>query len=110
MLRAEVGHYLGEFARVLRPDGVAFVTADLVNAHSIVVMARDPHAVRFPHEHRGSLIQDPERPAAAVAHHEEWLVAEARRVGMGIDRIAYGNWTGRERLAKQDVLLLRRDR
>jgi hypothetical protein len=73
-------------------------------------MTREPGAVQFPDAHEDSLVLQADRPAAGVAHHEEWLLADARACGLGLDRIAYGAWTARVRLSKQDILLLRRDR
>jgi SAM-dependent methyltransferase len=108
MFRDEVANYLGEFSRVLRLGGAAFVTAFLVNADSITAMLSGSPK-RFLHVHRDALIANPKRPAGGVALHEAWLVADARRVGLGVDRIAYGAWTGQGRLTGQDVLLLRRD-
>ncbi len=110
MFRDEVANYLSEFARVLRPGGAAFVTGYLLNPDSVNAMAREPRAVKFPHAHRDALVQDPDRPATAVALHQEWLVADARRVGLGVDRIAHGAWTTQARLSWQDIMLLRRDR
>jgi SAM-dependent methyltransferase len=110
MFRRETAHYLSEFARVLRPGGAAFVTAYLINADSLLAMTREPGAVQFPESFEDSLVLDGDRPAAGVAHREDWLLADARACGLGVDRIAYGAWTARARLSKQDVLLLRRDR
>ena len=110
MFRRETARYLSEFARVLRPGGAAFVTAYLLNADSLLAMTREPGAVLFPESFEDSLVLHGDRPAAGVAHHEEWLLAEARACGLGLDRVAYGAWTARVRLSKQDVLLLRRDR
>ena len=57
-----------------------------------------------------SLVLSADRPAAGVAHHQDWLLADARACGLGVDRMAYGAWTAQARLSKQDILLLRRDR
>jgi SAM-dependent methyltransferase len=110
MFRRATAHYLREFARVLRPGGAAFVTAYLLNADSLLAMTREPGAVQFPESRGDSLVLHGDRPAAGVAHREDWLLADARDCGLGLDRIAYGAWTARARLSRQDVLLLRRDR
>ena len=110
MFRAETAHYLREFARVLRPGAVAFVTAYLLNSDSALAMARDPDAMQFRHEHDEALVRDADSPAAAVAMPQDWLLADARTAGLGVDRVAYGSWTAQTRLALQDVMLLRRDR
>jgi len=110
MFREEAANYLKEFARVLRPGGVAFVTAFLLNADSLAAMSREPGAVKFPEAFRDSLVKSSESPAAGVAHHEDWLLASARARGLGVDRIAYGAWTTHTRLSMQDIVLFRRDR
>jgi SAM-dependent methyltransferase len=110
MFRDEVSNYLREFARVLRPGQVAFVTAFLLNSDSVLAMAREPDAVKFGAHHRDALILDPAKPSAGVALPEEWLRADSRAAGLSLDRIAYGSWTSAHRLTMQDVLLLRRDR
>jgi SAM-dependent methyltransferase len=110
MFRSETANYLSEFARVLRPGGAAFVTAFLINADSVMAMTREARSVKFPEAFRDSLVLDGERPAAGVAHPEEWLLADARGCGLGLDRVAYGAWTAQTRLSKQDILLFRRDR
>ena len=109
MLRDEVAHYLREFARVLRRGGVAFVTAYLINADSVLAMAREARAFKFAYAHGDSLVRDPENPATAVAHIEERLRSDARAAGLAVDRVAYGSWTAAIRLSWQDVVLLRRD-
>jgi SAM-dependent methyltransferase len=110
MFREETATYLREFARVLRPGGTAFVTAFLLNTHSLAAMSREPGAMKFPEPFRASLVKSRERPAAGVAHEEEWLLASANDCGLGLDRMAYGSWTTDTRLSWQDVLLFRRDR
>lgn len=111
MFRSETANYLREFHRVLRPEGVAFVTAYLLNSDSTLAMVREPRSVRFlGHEHADALIQDPERPAGAVAMPQDWLEADIRAAGLRLERIAYGNWTAQPGASQQDILILRRVR
>jgi SAM-dependent methyltransferase len=110
MLRDEVINYLSEFGRVLRPGGVAFTTAYLLNSASVISMVGAPDAVKFTQHACGdALVQAADRPVAAVAMPEDWLRSDARAAGLSVDRVAYGAWSGARRLTKQDVMILRRD-
>ncbi len=89
--REETAELMGELSRVLRLDGVVFLTAYLLTPESTIAMAKEGG-----------------RQLGEVP--EDWLRADARRVGLNVDRIAYGGWSTPKRLAEQDIVLLRRDR
>lgn len=108
MFREEIAAYLHEFARVLRPAQVAFVTAYLLNSSSVLAMTRNPGAVKFQAAQDEALVLDAERPAAGVAVPEDWFLADARAAGLAVERVAYGAWTGHVGLTKQDVIVFRR--
>lgn len=110
MFSEEVGHYLAQAARVLRPGGVLFATAFLLTPASRAEVERTGgYVVSFPHEHRGSLISDPERPEGAVAHFAEPFGALVAAAGLFPERHLAGSWCGqRGAVNLQDILVLRK--
>jgi SAM-dependent methyltransferase len=109
MFSEEVANYLHQTFRVLRPGGAFFCTAFLLTPSSMAEMTRNAGAVKFAAEHRGSLINDPERPAGAVAHFAESFFALARMSGFVPERFIAGQWPGSGAgVTKQDIILLRK--
>jgi len=109
MFMGEVANYLRQAFRVLRPGGALFCTAFLLTPSSVAEMLRNRGAVKFLAEHQGSLINVPERPAAAVAHFAEPLLAQATLAGFVPERHLAGLWPGSGAgVTKQDILVLRK--
>jgi SAM-dependent methyltransferase len=109
MFSEEVANYLHQTFRVLRPGGAFFCTAFLLTPSSMAEMTRNAGAVKFVAEHMGSLINDPERPAGAVAHFAESFFALARMSGFIPERLIAGQWPGNGAgVTKQDIVLLRK--
>jgi SAM-dependent methyltransferase len=110
MFSEEVGHYLAQAARVLRPGGVLFATAFLLTPASLVEAERTGgYVVSFPHEHRGSLISDRQRPEGAVAHFAEPFNALVAAAGLFPERHLAGSWCGqRGAVNLQDIVVLRK--
>jgi SAM-dependent methyltransferase len=109
MFQDEVLNYLRQTFRVLRPGGAFFCTAFLLTPSSMAEMTRNAGAVKFVAEHHGSLINDPERPAGAVAHFAENFFALATMAGFIPERLLAGQWPGSGAgVTKQDIVLLRK--
>ena len=109
MFMGEVANYLRQVFRVLRPGGALFCTAFLLTPSSVAEMLRNQGAVKFTAEHQGSLINVPERPAAAVAHFAEPLLALATLAGFVPERHLAGLWPASGAgVTKQDILVLRK--
>lgn len=109
MFQAEVENYLRQTFRVLRPGGAFFCTAFLLTPSSLAEMTRNAGSVKFPAEREGSLINDPARPAGAVAHFAEQFLALATMVGFVPERLLGGLWPGSGAgVTKQDIVLLRK--
>jgi SAM-dependent methyltransferase len=109
MFGEEVVNYLRQTFRVLRPGGGFFCTAFLLTPSSMAEMTRNASAVKFVAEHQGSLINDPERPAGAVAHFAENFLALAGMTGFIPERFLAGQWPGSGAgVTKQDILVLRK--
>jgi hypothetical protein len=109
MLPAEVANYLHETWRVLRPGGTFFCTAYLLTPASLDAMEHNADAVRFPYEHDGARIGDPDRPAGAVAHFAERFYEQVRDAGFLVEKFMPGQWPGHPSLTtKQDIVVLRK--
>jgi SAM-dependent methyltransferase len=109
MFMGEVANYLRQAFRVLRPGGALFATAFLLTPSSVAEMLRNRGAVKFPAEHQGSLVNVPARPAAAVAHFAEPLLALATLAGFVPERHLAGLWPASGAgVTKQDILVLRK--
>jgi SAM-dependent methyltransferase len=109
MLPDEVGNYVGELARVLRPGGRCFATFFLLNEESRRLVAEGTS--RYDFRHGGGVYRtiDPRTSEAAVAYDEEFVTGLLREHGLGLERQLYGDWAGRrEFLSHQDVLIARR--
>jgi SAM-dependent methyltransferase len=109
MFLDEVANYLRQTFRVLRPGGAFFCTAFLLDSSSVPEMMRNRGSVKFLSEHTGSLVNDAERPAAAVAHFTQTLLALATLAGFIPERLLAGLWSGSGAgVTKQDILVLRK--
>jgi len=115
MLRDTVSHYLREFARVLRPNGLVYATVFLVD-EEILVSARATNLtqwnLRFDHlAADGVYINDPDHPTGAVAYREDVLAALVANAGLEfVGPMRRGSWSGAHHVVfdGQDVLVLRR--
>lgn len=115
MLRNGVSHYLREFARVLRPQGLVYATAFLVDEETIQSARRTNLTqwnLRFEHSAGdGVYINDPDHPTGAVAYREDVLGALVPDSGLEfVGPIRRGAWSGAHPVVfdGQDVLVLRR--
>lgn len=119
MFEEDITHYLKEFRRVLKPDGLvvaSFFIADpesLRSAHENNTK-NDPHApLRFEHsyggEHSGCFINEKEYPEGAVAYTEEAVKRMLQASGLVCDQpIHHGNWSARYNSPDlQDIVVLR---
>jgi SAM-dependent methyltransferase len=110
MAAAEVDRYLGEIARVLRPDGRCVVSYFLVDEESRRFSRQGLGLRAFPHREGVSWYEHPaERDT--VAYEEEYILGlydrhRLRRVGP----VYHGSWCGRPRLLdSQDVIIAEPD-
>jgi SAM-dependent methyltransferase len=113
MFRPDIVHYLQEFRRVLKPNGLVFATCFLINPQVLEAARRTnltAYNLRFEHEHEpGCLIQDPAHPLGAVAYTQEALNRMVSTSGLDWDRpLEQGSWSGLGASNhSQDVMILR---
>jgi SAM-dependent methyltransferase len=109
MTSSEVARYLEEMSRVLAPGGRAFCTAYLMTPEARASMERSPGAVKMTELFGDNLVQSMKDPMAAVAQDEPRFRSDVARVGLALDRVAFGWWSGlRTSNTKQDLILLRK--
>jgi hypothetical protein len=104
-----VARYLEEMSRVLAPGGRAFCTAYLMTPEARASMEKFLGAVKMTERFGDNLVQSVQDPMAAVAQDEGRFRGDAARVGLTLDRVAFGWWSGRRTSnTKQDLILLRK--
>jgi SAM-dependent methyltransferase len=109
MFRGEVENYLRQTFRVLRPGATFFCTAFLLSESALATMHRGRAVVTFAHEHQGSLIEQPDRPAAAVGHFPAVFFSLVTGAGFVCERWLAGSWPGGGTgVSHQDILVLRK--
>lgn len=103
---SEVGNYLAELARVLRPGGTCFATYFLINEEALGLMGG---LGRFSVDRGEYLTTSVTVPERAMAYREEHVRDAHDRYGLAIERIHYGSWPGRTEFASgQDIVIARR--
>jgi SAM-dependent methyltransferase len=108
MLPADVRHYLGELARVLRAGGTLFATYFLFDDATLAAAAGGHTQHSFPHRHEDPLVgeyrTESERvPEEAVAYPVEAVRTLHREAGLPVQEVWPGRWPGREGTTLQDV-------
>ncbi len=99
MYRTDIVHYLREFRRVLKPDGLVVCTTFIYN-DEILQKARatnlTPYDLRFEYEiEPGCRINDESHPLGAVAYTREAWDGMVERSGMRYAKpIVNGGWSG----------------
>ena len=115
MLRPEFEHYLREFRRVMKPDGLIYATVFIYD-DAILASARKtnltPYDLRFEHEAEpGCVINNLDYPTGAVAYTREVIDSMVARAGLRHAKEPLkGAWSGFHPVADdgQDVLILKR--
>jgi SAM-dependent methyltransferase len=109
MLPPEVGHYMEEIRRVLRPTGRALMTFFLLNPESLSAIEAGRTKRAFAHEGDGYRFDIEARPEAAVGYREEDAIALLRAAGLDVDGpVHHGRWMGQTQAATgQDVVVVK---
>jgi SAM-dependent methyltransferase len=106
LLTADAEHYLAEIARVLAPTGRLFSTWFVLDDDIAAEHARP--IIDFHHAIGDAFVVDPHEPASAVAYPRRWLQSTADAVGMALDVVIRGSWTGIPGPTAQDIVLATR--
>jgi SAM-dependent methyltransferase len=105
MLPEEVDHYLGEIARVMKPEGRCLVSYFLLNKESVRLMAMSENARQFTQRDRMTMLDEP--GGNTVAYDEGYILNLYAKHGLQlVGPVHYGSWCGRaEYLSSQDILV-----
>jgi SAM-dependent methyltransferase len=107
MFPRDVAHYLGEIARVLKPNRKCLATFFLMNAESVQLIDAGRSTLPFRHQGDGFRTTNADTPEAAILLPEPWVGSTYEEAGLTIlGPIHFGNWCGRERfLSYQDIVV-----
>ena len=111
MFEREIVHFLSEFRRVLRPEGLVFATFFVLDDESMKLTTERSAELTFRHARgEGCRITDPLSPKTAVGYTPQALDRMLRRSGMAFEQpVHYGFWSGRQDTPDgQDIAILKR--
>jgi len=98
MLDDEVLHYMREFARILKPDGLVYANFFLISDESLKAAETSGHtpwANNFVHYGNGRYSADPAHPRGAVGYTDEALRRMFNEAGLRMQRpYVKGWWSG----------------
>jgi len=106
MLPEDVGNYLAEISRMLKPSGRCFITFFLINAESLAQIEKGESKLIFKKENN-YWSTDPLLPESAIAYNENFILNLLQKHSLKlIPPIYYGSWCGRKSyLSYQDILI-----
>ncbi|HSK62683.1 MAG TPA: class I SAM-dependent methyltransferase [Pyrinomonadaceae bacterium] len=106
MIVAEVEHYMGEIARVLKTGGRCFISFFLLNEETLNLIAQGKNTYHLPYQVGPTRVASREKPELAIGFDEDYVEQLYDKFGLEIKRpIYYGAWSGRdEYLSYQDQI------
>jgi SAM-dependent methyltransferase len=102
LLPEDVEHYISEVTRMLAPGGRCFATVFLLNDESRLRLASGDSAIDFKNNFGTYATVSTRVPELSIAYDEEYLQHALAAAGLGLVRIRYGGWCGREPLWSSD--------
>ena len=106
MLPNEVGNYLREMRRVLKPTGRCLITWFLLNQQSEALIEAGKSSLDLRHQREDTRVTNPQIPEEAIAYPEIHVQHMYRESGFTVDVINYGAWPGREQFVSyQDMVV-----
>ena len=107
LLEEAARRYLEELARVLRPQGRAIFTFFLLNQQAEERAERGEADIDFPEKWDFGRLNNLTQPEDAVAYDADWLLAQAKDVGLQVRSVEWGRWSGNsDGLSYQDVVVV----
>ena len=97
MLEDEVLHYMHEFRRILKPDGLVYANVFLISDASLEsarTTNNTPWAKDFVHYGNGRYGADPAHPRGAVGYTDEALRRMVGEAGLSVRGYVKGWWSG----------------
>jgi SAM-dependent methyltransferase len=110
MFEPDIVHFLNEFRRVLRKDGLVFASFFVMDGRSLEIAAATPGAPSFINRHGdGCFIVDTGNPEGAVGYTHVALGRMLRASGFALDQpLHLGSWSGRRDVPDgQDIAILK---
>ena len=103
-------NYFHEIGRVLKPGGRTVNTIFLLNQESLSLVEGGESPQGALHQFGAvARIKKPDRPEAWIAFDEDFVRQAHAEAGLGIERVSYGAWSGREAsgpvLGKKDTIV-----
>ena len=93
----DAGNYIREIGRVLKPAGRTVNTIFLLNEESLAQVEGGESRQGVLHEFGDlALVKRPARPEAWIALDEGFVRQAHEEAGLGIERVRYGAWSGRD--------------
>ncbi|HEY1356253.1 MAG TPA: class I SAM-dependent methyltransferase, partial [Solirubrobacterales bacterium] len=107
LVRDEVGHYLAETARVLKPGGSCLLTFFLLTPRAEAEIAAGRAALSFTHPVAGGATTDPSQPEEAIAFALDEVRAMLEEAGLAIrEPVHLGGWANEPNAASyQDIIV-----
>ncbi len=84
MLHDEIEHYLAEFARIIRPQGILYASYYLINDHSAEGVKKGTAGFNFVHRIGRSYTFDKANPEEGLAQDESWIKKAHHKCGFTI--------------------------
>jgi SAM-dependent methyltransferase len=111
MFEDDIVHFLTEFRRVLRSDGLVFASFFVLDDESVRLAAAGSGGLKFQHPWAdGCRINDPDTPEGAVGYTSNALDRMLRMAGLDLAQpVHHGSWSGRPDVPDgQDIAILKR--
>jgi hypothetical protein len=111
LLPDDTKNYLQEIARLLHPDGRAFITFFLLNETQQLLARQGKNDIKFIYGSGPYRLRNKVVPESAVAYDETFLLQLLAQNHLVISgQIHYGTWSGRlDGVSYQDILLVKHE-
>jgi SAM-dependent methyltransferase len=110
MFRAELEHYLSCITRMLRPAAKCLITFFLLNEQARQLINAGHSSLQFRFKRNGCWVDDQHLQERAVAYEESEIRTLFRALGLSLETIRYGGWSGRaDYLSYQDIVVAQKE-